>query len=232
MDYLINELLPIKHLENHFHTNTDSYLLMSFAKILHKSRVMDLGCNNGALMLMASIFHPKSIEGIDIVKDSVDIANENFALNGVEAIAYHRDIVGYRSKGKYDVILCNPPYYEMIDKNDVFTNARHQHHLRIDDVMDTIHHLLENKGRAYVIYPTNQLATLIDSASNHYLRVSRLRLFQPNYQKRSNVVMVELMLGVNSDIKIEPVMTYDDLMAWKKVMNRDIIKAKLGKEIL
>ena len=231
MDYLINELLPIKHLEGYFHTNTDTYLLASFANIKHKSRVMDLGSNNAALLLLASIYHPKCLHGIEINSESVKLANENLAMNHADGIVWHQDIVGYRSQYKYDVILCNPPYYQMIDNANAFINARHQHQLTLADLMETIHHLLENKGRAYLIYPSDQLAKLIAVGNQHNLKISRLQMYQPNFNKPSNVTLVELMLGENSQTLIEPVMVYDDLMRWKEMVNRDIINAK-RKEVI
>ena len=56
-------------------------------------------------------------------------------------------------------------------------------------------------------------------------------MYQPNFNKPSNVTLVELMLGENSQTLIEPVMVYDDLMRWKEMVNRDIINAK-RKEVI
>lgn len=221
MDYLLSKYLPIYHLPNHFHTNTDTYLLFKFASIKHNDRVIDLGCNNGALMILASLYQPKVIHGIDIVDASVDIANKNLALNKVEqGVCWKADISSFKSQEKYTKILCNPPYFQMIDTSNPFDNARHQHLLTIDDVMRCIHGLLENKGRAYLIYPTNHLAKLIESANHHRLKVSRLQLYQHHLHKASNVVCVELTLGVSNDVsKIEPVLLNEDLLHWKEKMN-------------
>ena len=47
--------------------------------------VLDLGCNNGALLLYASRFSPSSLTGVDLLPQALDLAAENMRINGLEA---------------------------------------------------------------------------------------------------------------------------------------------------
>ena len=49
-----------------FRINTDTMVLGNFMEILHKDVVLDMGTNNGGLLLYASLSKPKKLIGLEI----------------------------------------------------------------------------------------------------------------------------------------------------------------------
>ncbi|MEI6680593.1 MAG: HemK/PrmC family methyltransferase, partial [Mariniphaga sp.] len=60
-----------------------------------------------------------SAEGWDISSDALAIANENAAINNVVIIFHHADILKSvlpENKNKFDIIVSNPPYVTIAEK--------------------------------------------------------------------------------------------------------------------
>ena len=67
-----------------FRVNTDTSLLGHYLKVKKGDRVLDIGTNNGALLLYASFYEPSLLVGIDINKDALEIAKLNLESNKIE----------------------------------------------------------------------------------------------------------------------------------------------------
>ena len=60
-----------------FHVNTDTSLLGQFMEIRKKDVVMDIGTNNGALLLYAMQHKPKQLIGVEITAQACELAAYN-----------------------------------------------------------------------------------------------------------------------------------------------------------
>jgi release factor glutamine methyltransferase len=82
------------------------------------ARILDLGSGSGALLLAALSVFPRSAGiGVDASEGAVDVAHGNSVQLGFDARAewLHRDWrrPGWdMTLGRFDLILCNPPYVE------------------------------------------------------------------------------------------------------------------------
>ena len=74
-DYLPNTHIYLQQKEDMFRINTDTHLLGNFMKINKQDRVLDIGCNNGALLLYASQYTNKLV-GIDILPEAIELAKK------------------------------------------------------------------------------------------------------------------------------------------------------------
>jgi len=118
--------------------------------------IVDLGCGNGALGIMASRLQPQAhISFIDESYAAVKSAQESYALENknkeeIEVNAsFHisncfnqfDDTVSNKSESKIDLVLCNPPF--------------HQNHSISDhiawEMFKQSHEQLENEGEIWVI---------------------------------------------------------------------------------
>ena len=75
--------------------------------------VLDIGCGSGCVGLSVAYHNPRVYtRGIDISAGAIEISRENAEKLGLveRADFIHADILSEHLKGKYDVIVSNPPY--------------------------------------------------------------------------------------------------------------------------
>lgn len=114
LDYLPKLRLPLWQRKDMFCMNTDTVLLGEQMVVRKGESVLDLGCNNGALLLYASRFSPSSLTGVDLLPQALALAAENMRINGLEAELICADLAEFRHL-PFDVIVCNPPYFATPD---------------------------------------------------------------------------------------------------------------------
>ena len=89
-------------------------------------RILDLGTGSGCL-LIALLHEFKQARGIgvDINEHALAIAHANAALNGVESrTTFLQGNWGENLKGSYDIIVSNPPYIPLIEKDTLEKSVR------------------------------------------------------------------------------------------------------------
>lgn len=76
---------------------TDSKLLAQFATLHRREKVFDLGCGVGVLgVLLAQRKRDLTLDGIDIVPDSAELAAYNLTANGLTGTIRQGDLNDYR----------------------------------------------------------------------------------------------------------------------------------------
>lgn len=93
------------------HHETTRGCLQLYAEVLKQrtpSRVLDMGCGSGVLAMAAAKTSAAEIIGIELDADSVDVAKENAALNGVvDRLTLIEGGVPDLAGGGYDLIFAN-----------------------------------------------------------------------------------------------------------------------------
>lgn len=120
IDYLPSTPYTIRQAEGMFHMTTDTVLLGRFLRLKHRDTVLDIGCNQGVLMLYAAMHEPASLTGIDILKEAVSLAQQNLQANAVNGTVVCADVRAFRAD-PFSVIVCNPPYFAP-DAQDLHTD--------------------------------------------------------------------------------------------------------------
>lgn len=117
-----------------FKIGTDALLLGAWIpKIVENpNRILDVGSGTGILaLMMAYYFDDAEITAIDFDEAAIELANSNFknSLWSERLVAQHENIFIDRnaSKNKFDLILCNPPFFykQLEAKSKVNVNAKH-----------------------------------------------------------------------------------------------------------
>lgn len=74
-------------------------------------RILDIGTGSGCIAIALKKDHPEwDVCGCDISTEALQVAQENAKRNNTEVKFYPCDILRNIPKGKYDVIVSNPPY--------------------------------------------------------------------------------------------------------------------------
>jgi ribosomal protein L11 methyltransferase len=103
------------------HATTQSMLELQLDSDFHDKSVVDLGSGTGILAIMASKLGASHIEATDIDDWCVENGIENFALNALSGITFHKGAtqVVKLEKKKYDVVIAN------INKNVLLDEMSH-----------------------------------------------------------------------------------------------------------
>lgn len=192
--------LKIVQRSDMFRINTDTHALAHFMVIRKGNTVLDIGTNNGALLVAASKFQPKKLVGVDIFEEAIELANENAQFHHIENIEF---LIGDIRKIKVDpvdVIVCNPPYFNQNDNRNRNANpyleaARHEVSLPLNDLLDCVKRDLKDHGRFYLIHRSDRLAEIILEASKRGLTLKRCMPIQDLRKKQCHAACFEFVKG-------------------------------------
>lgn len=200
-----------------FNFSLDSVLLPNFIKIpKNVKKIMDIGCGNGPIPLILSTKTKAKIIGIEIQKESYDLAEESVKLNKLEnrieiINADINDIYTNYDSCSFDVITCNPPYFKYsensnINKNDYKTIARHEVKLNLDQLFKISKYLLNNNGTINIVHRPERLTDIIISMRENNIEPKRIQLVYPHPDSEANILLVEGRKNGNPGIKVLPPM--------------------------
>ena len=99
---------------------TDSCLFGAWiaAKIakryLDPKRILDIGTGTGLLSLLLAQKTDARIDAVEIAGEAFNQSKENFSASpwSEKITAYHADIKSWNAPSKYDLLICNPPFFE------------------------------------------------------------------------------------------------------------------------
>lgn len=157
VDYLHHhkDYKVVQH-EDMYHFNTDTCLLGEFIQINENSKVLDVGTNNGALLVYILKKGGQGY-GIEINQEALKIAELTLKENQLEATLIHGDFKNYQSPFLFDVIVSNPPYFSLNNhqqtlKNENIKIARHEEHLTLNELASSIVKNLKKDGLVFLVY--------------------------------------------------------------------------------
>lgn len=215
-----------------FCVSLDTILLSNFIKIKPSTKVIiDFGTNNAAIpIILATKFQGKII-GIEIQKVAVDIALENVKLNDLEnrITVIHEDIKVYAQKEKVDLIVCNPPFFPLLDKSKVKTQplkipARHEVYINLEEIIASASRLLKDKGRLVIINSVERMNETLLLLKKYQITPKKLQIVYPKINHAANVFLIEAgFLAKEGMIVLPPLIchnkdnTYvDEIAKWYK----------------
>ena len=225
-------LLPGEHIDdlqrNHLKIiqNTDRFcfgmdavLLSGFAAAPEGGRVLDLGTGTGIIpILMSAKTEASHLTGLEIQKESADMARRSVRLNGLEDKI---DIVegdikeagSLFSAASFDVVTCNPPYMKgshgLVNPGDAKAIARHEILCTFEDVAAAAGKLVTSGGHFYLVHRPFRLTEIFDTLTRYRLEPKRMRLVYPYIDREPNMVLLDCVRGAKRRLTVEkPLIVY------------------------
>ena len=140
---LVNENVLIPR----FDTEVVVDFALKVAKAYHNPHILDVCCGSGAIAI-AMAKEGYHVDGLDISKKALKVANENALLNNVKIHFFESDLLR-NVKEKYDILVTNPPYIakgEYVDKM-VLDNEPHLALFSDNDGLEHYHNILKDASR-------------------------------------------------------------------------------------
>ena len=199
-----------------FQFGIDAVLLADYASksLKEKESVIDLGTGTGIIpLLMVNKCKTAAFTGLEVQKESSDMAARSVAMNGLEGQIQivHGDLKEAGSlfpRHSFNVVTCNPPY--MIDahgrsnEQDALNIARHEVLCTLEDIVTAADYLLASHGSFFMIHRPFRLPEIFSSLEKHKMEMKRMRLIYPFADKEPNMVLIEARKNAKRRLTIEP----------------------------
>jgi len=205
-----------------FNFSLDSVLLPNFVTLNKKiNKILDIGCGNAPIPLILSTKTEACITGVEIQTKSYELAKKSVSINNLEGKiniinADINELYLDIESDTFDVITCNPPFFEVTDeskfnKNDYKTIARHEVKLNLDDIFKIARKLLKNNGNIAIVNRPNRLIEILDTMRKYNIEPKRIQFVYPKKDKDANILLVEGTKNGNKGLKIEaPIYTHNE----------------------
>jgi tRNA1Val (adenine37-N6)-methyltransferase len=145
-------------------------------------RVLDIGTGTGLLSLMLAQRNDQAlIEAVELDKEAALQAEQNVASSpwSDRITIIHADVKDYTFRHKFDLIICNPPFFNnsLLGKTDERNHARHTLSLSFHELFEVIRNNLSETGYVSILFPMaehTQWKTIVEKngwSIYHYLNI-------------------------------------------------------------
>ncbi|UZR93764.1 tRNA1(Val) (adenine(37)-N6)-methyltransferase [Chondrinema litorale] len=193
--------------------NTDGCLLGAVTvkdlqknKIDSTTKLLDIGTGTGVIALMLAQKFEADIDAVEIDRDSAQQAITNFEQSKwYERLnCFHNNIEDYakESTNRYEVIVCNPPFFENATKSPyVHKNlSKHNDSLPFKTLIKAVETLLTPKGKFYIILPTDEANRFIQLLPKYSLYINYQLSIKPiSYKKAHRIILI--ISPINQQLK-------------------------------
>ena len=222
LDYLPGTEYEIEQAEGMFHFNSDTELLGRFMQIRHDDTVLDIGCNQGALMMYAALHKPHSVTGIDLFAQCTALAEKNMDRYSLPCSLYTGRVQEYTG-GPFSVILCNPPYFRNcgrnISDNPYIAAARHESSLPLEELFSSVGRLIKERGRFYLVHRISRLYDLFITAEKYGFYPVRMQTAYRSISGQAVSVLLCFSRDRGKELSVDPPVFLDH-------KNTELIKTK------
>ena len=186
-----------------YKVNTDTIILGMFLdKMINKS-VLDIGCNSGALLLYAHHNGANRLIGVDIHEDALKTAKKNLEMYAKDYELHCCPIENFESE-EVDVIICNPPFFEMNNVTDdaYIKEAMFEESLPLDDLFKAFRKFMKANGTVYMIYQADRFPELYEMCKRYKLKIMKMSFVHDVKSLHALRVLLKLKIGPMSKLKI------------------------------
>lgn len=175
--------------------STDACIQGAWTPVQPEDRaVLDIGCGTGLLSLMLAQKQAQiQIDAVELDADAAGQASENVRKSpwSGRIRVFREDIKNFRPERKYDLVICNPPFFQnsLLGPDELRNQARHNHTLSYQDLFSVIEKHLSTSGRASVLLPATEHAAWETIVQQHGWSVYKKLLVYPSVHKTYNRVV-------------------------------------------
>lgn len=208
LDYFIKPEIRLWQDPEQFCFNTDSFLLARFLRLRHDDTILEIGCNNGALLVWADLMKPARLDGVEIQKASSELARKNQAEFIQTPGTIYNCAVQDLEAGPYSVVFCNPPFFVSGSAKDLLETprniARFELKLNLEELVQHSFRLLKSSGRLFLVYRPDRLQEVMVTLKKHKLGARRLQIVYDRRDNEPKTLLIEAVKEFTGDIQILP----------------------------
>ena len=202
-DYLKYIDLPFDQEDARYKVNSDTVALGMFLDPLKGKTVLDIGTNTGALLLYAYKKGAAFLNGVDIHEDALKKAEENLKTY-ISDFKLYLSTVQDLQIDPVDVIVCNPPFFEMNNVTDdvYMREAMFEESLPLNDLFESFRRCMKANGEVYLIYQADRFPELYDMCKTYKLKIMKMAFVHDVSSMHALRVLLKLKIGPMSKVKV------------------------------
>ena len=213
----LNDVLGYKNMKifqdsEFFSFSLDSIVLANYSTIrLRDKNIVDFCTGNAIVPIILSRRTDKNIDAVEIQKKVYDLAcnsvNYNKLSDRINII--NSDVKDFSNSNieKYDLVLCNPPYFKNNnnDKNLSYEKmiARHEILINLDDICYCAKKVLKNNGTLSMVHRCDRFMDVINSFKNNNIEPKRIKFIYDNINSESTLFLIEGQKAGKCGLKID-----------------------------
>src|SRR5690554_4929702 len=155
---------------------TDGVLLGAWTKVGSAKTILDVGCGTGLLSLMLAQKSNAKITAVEIDDKAFEEAKLNVSIspwsNQIKLI--HENFEQFDTVNKFDIIICNPPFFKGKAEKDSRSIARQNSYLPFDLLIFKSADLLTENGVLSLIFPFEHQSEILKLAEEAQLYVNEI----------------------------------------------------------
>lgn len=203
-NYLLDESMVLYQHKDHFHFNTDTKLLAQFMQVKKNERVLDIGTNNGALLLAADQYPVKELIGVELLEPACLVAQKNADTFFHHPTRIIHSRVQELQIDPVDVIVCNPPYFSKKATNpntelSYRQLGRIEENLTLEELAFHANRLLKSNGRFYMVHRIHRLNDIFTYLLKNHFHVKTFQIAYDSRDKQAKSVLIEAIKESNCD---------------------------------
>ena len=180
----------------------DTLLLASFVQFTPEMmNAADLGSGSGILAFLLKYRNTAlQITGFELQKDFYELSNRNLELNKqFDGLFFEsmdvRDIPARILPESYDLVVSNPPYFQLgngrLPANPARAQARHELNGTVFNFVEAASYLLPYGGRFCVVIPTSRHDEICNYMTACKFGIKRKEYIIPKESEEPHLVMME-----------------------------------------
>ena len=207
---------------DYFSFSLDSVLLAHFVNIrMNDNNIVDLCTGNGVIPLILALRTNKKIIGVELQDSVYDLATKSITYNKLDdqikiIKANVKDFASNDNINKYDLVICNPPYFKVSNSNNLNIKkekmiARHEVELTLSELCSCAKKLLNNNGNFVIVHRAERFIEIIEEFKKNNIEPKRVRFVYEKRDKNSLMVLLEGQMNGKSGLTIEsPLVLFND----------------------
>lgn len=208
-DYFIDPDCRIWQNPSHFCFNSDSVDLAKFVQVCAGMRILEIGANNGALLVWLDRFHPQQMVGIEILEEPAKLARLNLSESACSEWQIFQGPVQDYPGSNFDLVFCNPPFFVLngemkkeAAKLSLRQQARFEKNLDLPSMIAQANRLLKSNGRFCFVHRPERLSQAIVELNRNNMALSRLQILYDKRDMEPKAILVEAIKEGTCDPQI------------------------------
>ena len=217
----------IKQPEKGLKVTTEACLLGALTNHPSPHNLLDIGCGSALLSLMVAQRYPTiDLCGIDINDTVVDNAYFNLSNSpfGNNFQVIKGDFINTTFENTYDIIICNPPFFEkhLKSPHDYKNTYLHNDTLPFEPLITKTITLMNTSSLFWVLLPPYQMSVFVSICQKHNLNIFKKIEIYGQADKLFRLIYC-FTVDNTSDIQNETIILFDS----NKNMTEDFSKLML-----
>ena len=220
--------LKIYQDDKYFKFSLDSVLLAEFVKnVKNKKSILELCAGNCAVSMILTTKTNAKITAVELQPEIYDLGNKSIAYNNLgNKINYIncdvKDVKMYFPGNKYDIIVCNPPYFtknddSYINDDKVKAIARHEITISLDDIIKISSKILDLNGELYLVHRAERIDEIIESCLKYNIGVKNIQFITTKEHNEPKLVLIRAVKGSNKGVKVMPELCINGFKTFKNI---------------